>query len=412
VQYLYVHQGERPEREFSDARLVSADGRFFDTGLDGLPDSAEQGRTGLEAGPDLNLDDAALPGGTENDGLFQEGELLADDGHRALFTPRLGAPLRLLDAVELYPEVGWYETLYGSDAQGFERRGFLTGRADLRTRLRRRYGEISHLLEPRLGWALVTDVSQSGNPLYVPATAVPQRRVRQLDLENVTRDRADRVEEFNALTLALGNRLYQRPGAPGEAAVPLADFVLSGQYDFAQEEFGGVFLDGRLFPFAGATARLGLGFDPEQAELDEGLAGLAFRDERGDRFSLEYRYLREVPRFFEAFPQENPRFDGFSEEFERVNQVALGFRIALNPQWGLAWRGAYSFERGLLLGNLGALEYISKCRCWALRLEVSQSRGRGVGVGVRYAFTGLGDDSRAPFESAEIGSDAGFLEGL
>ena len=135
--------------------------------------------------------------------------------------------------------------------------------------------------------------------------------MRQLDLENVTRDRADRVEEFNALTVALGNRLYQRPGAPGEAAVPLADFVLSGQYDFAQEEFGGIYLDGRLFPFAGATARLGLGFDPEQAQVDEGLAGLAFRDERGDRFSLEYRYLREVPRFFEAFPQENPRFEEF-----------------------------------------------------------------------------------------------------
>ena len=90
--------------------------------------------------------------------VFPRGELVsvADAGHFMLLEKPaefLQHVTRLLDAVEFYPEVGWHETLYQSDAQGFERRGFLTGRVDLRTRLRGRFGDVSHLLEPRVGWA-------------------------------------------------------------------------------------------------------------------------------------------------------------------------------------------------------------------------------------------------------------------
>ena len=106
----------------------------------------------------------------------------------------MGLPWRLGDAVELYPEVGWHQTLYQTDAQGFEERGVFTGRVDLRTRLRRRFGErLIHLVEPRVGYAVVTGETQSDNPLFVPRTAVPQRRIRQLELENVV------IEEVKTL---------------------------------------------------------------------------------------------------------------------------------------------------------------------------------------------------------------------
>jgi lipopolysaccharide assembly outer membrane protein LptD (OstA) len=416
AQYIYFHQIDRPQDSFSDPnRLVTTNGRFFDTGPDGIATSQEDGRTEVDSlGPDPNFDDNPLvgggaPGGLEGDGFFQDGELLADDGHRATFTPRLGAPLRIFDALELYPEVGWYETLYGSDAQGFERRGFLTGRADLRTRLRGRLGKVTHLLEPRLGWALVMDTSQRGNPLYVPAGEVPQQRVRELDLENVTRDPSDRIREFNGLSFALGNRFY---GTGDLAAELLADFALSALYDFDRSEFGDIYLDGRLFPFRGSTVRFSLGFDPNDTRVSEGLLGLAFRDDRGDRFSLDYRYVRQIPGFFEAFPVENRRFDDFKGEFDEINQIAGGLRIAITPQWGISYRGAYSFEQSALLGNEGGVEYISKCRCWALRVELRQSRSRGIQVGFRYAFVGLGDDSRVPFETVGRGTDIGFLDGL
>jgi lipopolysaccharide assembly outer membrane protein LptD (OstA) len=421
LHYAWFGQGDRPEDVYTgDAgepwnRLVEGDGRFFDSGIDGISNQAEQGRTGSEAPPDLNEDDFDEddnPTGTEGDKVFQEGELLADDGHRLLFMPRLGLAFRLADALELYPEVGWHQTLYQSDAQALESRGFLTGRLDLRTRLRRRFGDVTHLLEPRLGWAYVHDTSQFGNPLYVPPTAVPQRRLRELDLENVTRDTADRIAEFHGVTLGLGNRFYAGPGGPSAGARLLGDFVLSALYDIEAGEFGGIYLDGRAYPFRGATARFNVGFDPEEMHIDEGLAAIHWWDDRGDRVNLGYRYLRDIPRFFEAFPVENDRFENYRTGIEQVHQIDGGFRIAITRQWGITYRAAYTFEQNLLLANQGGIEYLSKCRCWAVRLEISETRSRGVQFNVLYTLVGIGDDSRSPFEGSALRRSLGLLDGF
>ncbi len=426
LHYAWYGQRDRPQDAYGADLLESGDGLFLDTGIDGLPtavgaSNVEQGRTLADEGlADPNQDNCDLqpdgscliPGRTEGDRLFQEGELLADGGHRLLFMPRLGLAFRLADALELYPEVGWHETLYQSDAEGFESRGLLTGRLDLRTRLRRRFGGVTHLLEPRLGWAYVHDTSQSDNPLYVPGTALPQQRIRELDLENVTRDSADRIDGFHGVTLGLGNRFYAGPLGPGGGARVLGDFVLSALYDIKRREFGNVYLDGRVFPFRGATARFNVGFDPEEMRFAEGLAEIGWRDDRGDRFDLGYRYLRDVPRFFEAFPVENDRFDNYETGFERIHQIDGGVRIAITRQWGITYRAAYSFERNLLLANVGGIEYLSKCRCWAVRLEVSESRSRGVQFRVLYRLVGLGDDSRSPFEAPGPGGAFGLLDGF
>jgi lipopolysaccharide assembly outer membrane protein LptD (OstA) len=412
VRYAWYQQDDLPQDAYGSALLV--DGRFLDTGVDGLPTSVEQGRDGqgTDTNPDPNFDDFGVgnPTGTEDDAVFQEGELLADSGHRVLLRPRLGLPLRLADAVELYPEVGWNETLYQSDAQGFERRGFLTGRVDLRTRLRRRFGAVTHLLEPRLGWALVTETSQSHNPLYVPDTAVPQRRIRELGLDNVTRDTADRIREFNGLSFALGNRFFRRGGEAGGPVRVLGDFVLSGLYDFEEGGFGNVYLDGRAYPIANATARFNVGFDPDDVQVDEGLADIAWHDERGDRISFGYRYLRDIPEFFEAFPEQNDRFESFRSDFAHINQINGGFRLAFTEQWGITYRVAYSFERSLFLGNEGGLEFLSRCRCWAVRLELRENRSRGVEINLSYTLVGLGDDARNPFASGGSARAFGFLD--
>ena len=71
-------------------------------------------------------------------------------------------------------------------AVGFEERGQLTARNDLRLRMERDFalaggGTLRHVAVPRIGWALVSQTDQSGHPLLVPATALPQRRLRQLE---------------------------------------------------------------------------------------------------------------------------------------------------------------------------------------------------------------------------------------
>jgi lipopolysaccharide assembly outer membrane protein LptD (OstA) len=155
-----------------------------------------------------------------------------------------------------------------------------------------------------------------------------------------------------------------------------------------------------------------VGFDPEQTQSDEGLAEIGWRDDRGDRFNLGYRYLRDIPRFFEAFPVENDRFDNYDTDFERIHQIDGGVRIALTRQWGITYRAAYSFERNLLLANEGGIEYLSKCRCWAVRLEISESRSRGVQFNLLYTLVGIGDDSRSPFEGSVLRGSPGLLDGF
>ncbi len=400
VQYTYFRSQRNP------------DGVFADTGIDGLFDASERGPGGAPQGsaPDLNQDNFATTGGTEGDGFFQEGELLVDRGQRAWLTPRLGVPLRLGDFAEVYPEVGWSQALYDSDALGFEQRGIATARVEMRTRLRRRFGEtLTHLLEPRLGYAFTSHTGQSGDPLYIPRAAVEQGRLRELDLENVTRDPADRIPEFNGLTFGVANRFW---GKLGETGAPrfVADATLSAQYDFAEGDFGWIVLDGHAFPTENSLARVSFAFDPESAEVAEGLFEVARAFRGGHRVGLRYRYLRDIPEFYEDFPFARERFDNVKTDFDHVNQIDLYLRYSITDSWAATYLGSYSFERALVLRNRGGIEYFSQCRCWAVRLEVEQDRERGVQFNLLYTLSGLGDDRRRPFEPAGV-PGFGLLDG-
>jgi hypothetical protein len=357
----------------------------------------EQGRDGAGVPPDPNFDnfDTAAPraGGTEGDGIFQEGELIADEGHRLVFMPRIGAPIRIADIIELYPEVGWNETFYQSRAQGSKRRGILTGRVEASMRLRGEIAGALHLFEPKIGWAIVDAPNQTGDPMFVPATALPQARLRHLELENVTRDWADRVDDFHAVTVGFGNRFYRR-GPEGSAEL-LADFVVQALYDIENSRFGTLFLDGTAYPYERIWTRFVLGLDTHVGKIDEALIEAGWDSPRGDALRLGYRYLRDAPALFEAFPRQNRRFERFDGAFETINQIDGGVRIALMRGWAVGYRFAYSIERTLLLANRGYVEYVSRCECWGLALEIGASRGHGVGVSVSYFLLGLGNDLRS-----------------
>ncbi|HEY5656301.1 MAG TPA: LPS assembly protein LptD [Myxococcota bacterium] len=371
---------------------------FLDIGVDSLPDAQERGL--LPGDPDPHRDNVAL-GGTEGDGVFQEGEPLTDEGQRLWLHPRLAAPFQL-GGVEVYPEVGWHQTLYETRERDFEQRGFLTGRVDLRAPLRRRFaGGGSHILEPRIGYALAWADSQADNPLFVPATALPQDRIRTLDLDAVTRDTADRVQRANRVSFGLANRFYGRPLEGGPARL-LADFTLLGLYEFEAGEFGNAVLDGRAYPLRQARARFNLSFDPEDARADEALAQIAWRHPDGHGLGIGYRYVRRVPDVFENFLY-GDRFDNFNE-LERINQANAALQLVLLSRWTLAYRIAYSFDQDLLIANRGRVEYLSRCRCWALGAELSADRARGVEVRVVYRLMGLG---------REVGSgERSFLDGF
>jgi hypothetical protein len=328
--------------------------------------------------------------GPDGDGVLQEGEPLADQGHRFSLHPRVAAPAQF-GIVELYPEVGWHETLYATQEQEFAQRGFATARLDARTRLRRRYTEadLEHVLEPFVGYGLVLPSAQSGNPIFTPPSAVQQDRVRALDFDSITRDPADRIRRANRISFGFGNRLYGSPFSEGPDRL-LADFSLMTVYDFEEGGWGSVYLDGRAYPTPRTRARFNIGFEPDRGSVSEGLFDLTWSHVDGHTLGLSYRYLREVPQFYEDF-----RFTSTSQfkdfrELGRLHQVSGSVSLAVTRHWSVIYGAAYSFEGSLLLANQGTVAYTSQCQCWSLGLRISDDRARGVEFKILYSVAGLG----------------------
>ncbi|MGH0029679.1 MAG: LPS-assembly protein LptD [Myxococcota bacterium] len=366
---------------------------FRDTGIDGVSNADEIERNPND-GPDPygdNFNAATNPGGTERDGFFQEGEPLTDSGHRAILHPRVAAPFRLGRFAEIFPEVGWHQTLYSTHIHGGDSRGLLTGRADARSRLRRRFdNDVVHVVEPFVGWAYVAPTAQSRKPLFVPETAVPQERLRSLDLDNVVLDSADRIDRAHQVTFGVTQRLFGE-GEEDEPQVLRADVTLLGLYDLEEGQFGNVVVDGRVTPWWLGDLRFHLGTAPDGPKfIREGMADWSWSHRHGHRINTTYRYIRDIPDVFEDFGT-GDRFDDVRDE-RRVDELSTNLRLALTPFWTASYRMAYSFETSRLIANKGIIEYLSKCGCWALGLEFSEDRARGVEVKALYRIVGLGKD--------------------
>ena len=378
----------------------NVDGLFIDTGIDGMTDPHERDAAGQRGGIDPAGDN--FPPGPEGDGVFQEGEILANSGHRLLLNPRLGYPLRLFDFLEVLPEAGYREAVYASDALGTENRGYVTGRVDLRTRLRRvldlpfGMGEATHLLEPRIGYALVSKTTVSKSPIFIPESGPQDQRLRELDLDNVTLDPADRLPSANILAGGFGNRLYGKGLGEGPPRL-LADVTVLGQYDFSQDRAGELVLDGTGYPGGGIYTRFIMGYQMQDQRFDEALVQASWASERGDDLSISYRFLDQIPLFYESFRYDEERFKNYTGAFSQVNQISVYVRWAVTRSWGITYSGTYSADNSVFLGNQGGVEYLSKCRCWALRFEADDDPVSGARFNVKYRIVGLGDDTVRPF---------------
>jgi len=439
VDYTNFYSRKKAEDVYPRA-TVRGDDQFLDTGIDAIPDGWELNEDGYivtldgdvitEIGtvltaeeflatfpPDAELPDLSTDGhldnyplGPENDGKFEEGEPLGDRGHRLVLNPRIGIPFRVADMVEVLPEIGYHGTFYRTDAQSSTMRSLFTAMLDTRIRTRREIelpfglGPAVHLMEPRLVYTGVTHASQNDNPLFVPAAAQPQQRIRQFQLFNLTRNPSDRINSVNAITVGLGNRLYV-PGEIGEPPQLFADVSLSTQYDFASDDNSKFYLEGTAFPYENLQVRFNMGWDFAETEFSESLLEARYSTEEGHDLAFSYRYLRDIPRFFESF---NAGVEDRNEDFEagltKINQLTLRGRLAINRSWAVTYGVRYSFESNIWLTNRGGVEYISKCRCWAIRLEVGGDRSGGAFFNVQYVLIGLGDDDIRPFSGGGIGS--------
>ncbi len=442
ARYTYFWNQDRPQEAFPGVPLVG-DSIFADTGIDALPDGdelnedgetvdlagrevARNGRVvtaasivagnpeadtsgfGARFDPDQSLDNA--PTGPEGDGEFQEGEPLADRGHRFVLNPRVALPLRF-GPVELYPELGYHGTFYQTLAQGVEQRSLGTARVDVRTRLQREFrmpllGEDAiHVVEPQLSYVNVTKFNQSDLPLFVPRPLVEQQRVRMLALENVLRDPADRIRRFNGIVVGVANRLYTRqqrssrdaPDAPYVEHRLLADVSAAVEYQISGDDLGQFVTSGTLHPLPTLDVRFNLALELEQLAFAEAFLDFGWSSPRGHDLRIGYRFVQDIPRFFEDFAFDEERFEDFRTGFGRINQVRLSARWAITANWAVTYDLGYTIEEGLILGNRAGVEYISRCGCWAARVTLEEDRARGVEFGFEYRIIGLGDDRVRPF---------------
>jgi lipopolysaccharide assembly outer membrane protein LptD (OstA) len=271
--------------------------------------------------------------------------------------------------------------------QGLDERGFFTGRLDLRSRLRRNYGNFTHVIEPTLGYVYVNPTSQSHNPLFQPRTALPQNRIRDFDLDLVALDPADRIRPSNRVTWGAVQRLHDS----GVGTSPLdAELALLASYELEDQDFGWLIAEGHLVPPRFGSTRFHVAYDPKKTQLAEALFYWRWRHEVGHRFSIGYRYRRNIPNVFEDFKY-GERFDTFST-LEHIQQAFGEFRLQVTPRWQLGYRTSYSFESNLLLQQTGFIEYLSKCNCWAAGVQLGMDRNSGVDVRLLYRLVGIGDD--------------------
>jgi lipopolysaccharide assembly outer membrane protein LptD (OstA) len=435
VDYTHFYSRKQAQDVYPRANVVGDD-LFLDTGIDAIPNGWERNEDGIivtldgdvitpdgtvltaeeylalfedpenpEAElPELNVDGHGddFPPGPENDGRFAEGEPLGDRGHRMVLNPRVGLPFRIADRVEVLPEFGYQGTFYQTSAQGTKSRSLFTAMLDTRIRMRREVdfpfgqGRGVHLMEPRLVYTGVTSASQDDNPLFVPEPRVFQKRIRQFELFNLTRNPADRIESVNAITAGLGNRFYI-PMIEGEPPALFADVSFSAQYDFASSDTPNFYAEGTVFPHPDVDLRFNLGYDVSETAISEGLLEARYRSEKGNDLTFSYRYLRDIPRFYESFTGDEDRYQDFEQGFQKINQFSMFGRLAVTQNWALSYAFRYSFESEIFLTNWFGVEYISKCRCWAIRVQLGSDRAGDLEFNVQYVLIGLGDDDVRPF---------------
>lgn len=397
-----------------DSELIYFSGRnSTGSDLDGVRSERSNGRF-FDFG--INRQLSTPPSEGQGDGIFQAGEPLGERGARVVIHPRLARPFQIGNLAEFVPEVGWQQTLYKTDAHEFAERGLLTARAEIRSRLSRDYiglggKAVRHMVEPRLGWAYVSQRRQRKNPLFIPSDSVSQDRLRALSLENVTRNPSDRISEANQLVFAVGQRFFERDHA---RQGPRLQADITTAVDFDLRDGGGIgnlYVEGRLFPVGPFSSHVLGTFNPERAVFEEAEIGIKMsllvpgRIARAAMLSATYRYVGDPPLFEESVRGTGNTTELGGTELSQVNWTA---QLELHARVRLSYSAVLSLVDGEgFIRNHGLLEYVSKCRCWGIGVSLKQERRQGYSGGFQIRFLGLGDNS-----SSDSLFDSGLAAGL
>lgn len=402
LRYTYFWQEDHSRTETGTTSGIpsvspfSVRDQFFDTGLDGTFDGKEEDATGqFPGGVDVNGDnfDPLLGVGTEGNGVFDEGEPLADFGHRLDFYPRL-LFTRRLGVIESLSEVGFRETLYFPNRGDSETRELWTGRVDTRVRIDRDYrvGDrtLRHVVEPSVGGGFVSRQQQADNPLFVPEGEVPQSRIQDGDLRVRLRNPTDRIEDERFVLGALANRLFLAPDRPGEAARQVAEVRVSSGYDFERDRALDLFLTAEVEPVPGVGVELDLGFDPKESHLAEARAALRIESRAGHDLAVSYRYIRDIPPFFEDYRFSSDVWEESDPDFDRIDELSFSARYRVTRRIEAFGDLLADFEESRIQSSSVGVRVGSRCDCWDVAVSIRErTRPSDTSVQVEFRITGL-----------------------
>lgn len=196
---------------------------------------------------------------------------------------------------------------------------------------------------------------------------------------------ADRQTNANQVSLAVTSRLIDGNSGRQRLDLTLAQtfFLRSPRISVDNQpvedvDFSAILAEVNYRPMARWTASAGIQFDPEDGQMDVGLAGLGYNGKKGDRWTLGYRFRRD-----------------------RVDQVDFRVSYPLTPAWKVFGRWNYSFREDETLEAVAGVEYES-C-CWALQVigrRFVNDRGGSsrTGIFVELHLKGLGSLGRSPYD--------------
>ena len=330
--------------------------------------------------------------------LYYPNNVPFENGQRAVLRPRLARPFSLGGVVDLWSEVGYAQTLYDTDQQGTSERGVFTARGVLSSRLERDFelGDdhvLRHQVEPYVNYTWIQTRSQAGDPIFVPASLVAQRRLRQLDPENRVLDPSDRIPDANVLAVGVKNRFRWGVGSGPRLRGVFSELRVGFEHDFDEEGVGQILVDGQNYYRNWVNLDYSMAWGLGGTEYDEVIASLnvtppGFGPISRSVFQLGYRYL-QVPGDIAAVTGDD------------LSQLEFGARFRLAQRLELGYRATYSLPDAEFLTQVGTAVYASGCRCFSVGFDLGVDRRSDLFVRLRYSIVGLGTDAlRDPFAAA------------
>jgi hypothetical protein len=200
------------------------------------------------------------------------------------------------------------------------------------------------------------------------------------------------MDAANRIVLGVGQRFYSRTRSRAPLRLT-ADVQTAIDWDFAEGGLGGIYLDARLLNIGPFRARVVAAFDPGAPALDEGGWDLDFVKRLNNpwvrrlRLGLGYRYRRPIPIFLQS-----NRGVGALPDSDKVSQINWSSQIQITSRVQLRTSTVFKIAaENEFIRNFGMIEYVSKCRCWAVGATVSVDRVDDVSGGLSIRFMGLGD---------------------